>query len=108
MDDEHERVVSETEKQIQSGITLIGFESLLCDPCRVQEPIIQALAERFRGAARILDLNIDEHRKFAIRLGITSVPTLILFKDGKELRRFVGLQSADVLSEAIEAISAKP
>ena len=49
-------------------------------------------------------LDVDEHRKAAMGLGITSIPTLIIFKNGREMRRFVGLQPAEVLSTAIEKI----
>ncbi|HHP7234898.1 MAG TPA: thioredoxin family protein [Desulfobacterales bacterium] len=92
------------EARIQSGVTLVGFESPVVDPCRDQKPIIERLARQFQGTARVMDFNVDQHRQLANRLGVTSIPTLILFKDGRELRRFVGLQSAEVLADAIQAV----
>jgi thioredoxin 1 len=92
------------EARIQSGVTLVGFESPAVDPCRDQKPIIERLARQFQGTARVMDFNVDQHRQLASRLGVTSIPTLILFKDGRELRRFVGLQSAEVLADAIQAV----
>lgn len=103
MADYHQQHFRKLEEWIKSGVTLLGFESPSCDPCRDQKPIIETLAKQFEGAARVIDLNIDDYRQFAIRLGITSIPTLIIFRNGRELRRFVGLQSAEVLSRAIEA-----
>ena len=82
----------------------MDFESPWCSPCRDQKPIIETLARRFKGEARIIEVNIDDHRQFAIQLGITSIPTLIIFKNGRELQRFVGLQPADVLSKAIAEV----
>jgi len=92
------------EKMFQKGITLVDFNAPWCAPCRVQKPIMNQLAGQYRGKARVLALDVDEHRKAAMRLGITSIPTLIIFKNGREMRRFVGLQPAEVLSTAIEKI----
>jgi thioredoxin 1 len=103
MDDTAHQHFIELEKALKSGVTLMGFESPSCDPCRDQKPIIEILAKQFQGKARVVDLNIDNHRQFAVRLGITSIPTLVIFKDGRELQRFVGLQSAEVLSRAVES-----
>lgn len=92
------------EEWVNSGVTLVDFESPWCSPCRDQKPIIETLARRFKGEARIIEVNIDDHRQIAIQLGITSIPTLIIFKNGKELQRFVGLQPAEVLSKAIAEV----
>lgn len=98
------RTGGKLEKRFRSGVTLVGFESPVVDPCRDQKPIIEMLARQFRGTARVMDFNVDQHRQLASRLGVTSIPTLILFKDGRELQRFVGLQSAEVLAAAIQAV----
>jgi len=95
------------EAWVKSGVTLVDFESPWCRPCRDQRPIIDTLARLFKGEARIIEVNIDDHRQFAIQLGITSIPTLIIFKNGRELQRFVGLQRAEVLSKAIENVLGK-
>ena len=86
---------------------MVDFESPRCRPCRDQKPIIETLARRFKGEARIIELNIDDNRQFAIQLGITSIPTLIIFKNGRELQRFFGLQRAEVLSRAIAEVLSK-
>ena len=101
MADYQQQSFKELEEWVKSGVTLVDFESPWCRPCRDQKPIIETLARRFKGEARIIELNIDDNRQFAIQLGITSIPTLIIFKNGKEYQRFVGLQPAEVLSKAI-------
>lgn len=89
-------------QSIQNGVSLIDFNAPWCGPCRAQEPIIQQLAEQFTGQAIIAEMNVDENQETAIALGIQSIPTLALFKDGKEVKRFVGLQSSQTLRQAIE------
>jgi thioredoxin 1 len=91
-------------ERIRSGVTLIGFESPGSPPCRDQKAIIETLSRRFKNEARIIELNIDDYRQLAIRLGITSIPTLIIFKNGTEIRRFVGLQRDDILSREIQKV----
>jgi thioredoxin 1 len=102
--DYQQQSFQELEEWVNSGVVLVDFESPWCRPCRDQKPIIETLARRFKGEARIIELNIDENRQFAIQLGITSIPTLIIFKNGRELQRFVGLQPAEVLSKAIAEV----
>lgn len=92
------------ENIIKTGVTLVDFNAPWCAPCRAQEPVTKALAKKFHNTAKVIDLDVDENRHIAARRGITSIPTLIIFKDGLELRRFVGLQHIDVLSSAIEGI----
>jgi thioredoxin 1 len=107
VEDYQQQSFKELEEWVKSGVTLVDFESPWCRPCRDQKPIIETLARRFKGEARIIELNIDDHRLFAIQLGITSIPTLIIFKNGRELQRFFGLQPAEVLSKAIAEVLGK-
>ncbi|RUA01062.1 MAG: thiol reductase thioredoxin [Deltaproteobacteria bacterium] len=95
------------EKRFQKGITLVDFDTPWCAPCRVQRSIVDQLAGRYQGKARIVELDVDAHRKTAMQLGITSIPTVILFKDGVEMQRFVGIQPVEVLSMAIEMVLVK-
>ncbi len=90
------------ENMIQNGVTLIDFNAPWCGPCRSQEPIIKNLTEAFKGRAKIEVINIDNHQNIAAKLGIQSIPTLIVFKKGKELQRLVGLQPESILADAIE------
>ena len=87
---------------ITNGVVLVDFNAPWCAPCRFQEPIIKGIAEQFEGKAFVREVNVDENREIAIRLGIQSIPTLILFKNGQEIQRFIGLQPAETLSDAID------
>jgi len=88
-------------RTIRKGITLAEFDALWCAPCRLQRAIIDQLAERYKGKALVTGFNVDDDRQLAMHLNITSVPTLIIFKNGAEVRRFVGLQSDKTLSSAL-------
>lgn len=87
---------------IRDGITLIDFNAPWCEPCREQHPIIETLAERFRGRAFVFELNVDDHPEPATSLGITSIPTLIVFKHGNEFKRFIGIQTEEILAQSLE------
>jgi thioredoxin 1 len=97
----------EFKQSIQDGVSLVDFNAPWCGPCRAQEPILEQLAEKFTGKAIIAAMNVDDNQETAVALGIQSIPTLALFKDGKEVRRFVGLQSSKTLTQALEETIAK-
>ncbi len=92
----------ELENTIKDGTTLIDFYAPWCAPCKAQGPIVHQLAEKFEGKALITEMNIDENQEIAVKLGVQSIPTLVVFKNGKEIQRFVGLQPEHTLSEALE------
>ena len=81
---------------------MIGFNAPWCAPCRVQEPIMDQLSEQFEGRAIIAAINIDRNRDLAEKLRIQSIPTLILYRDNKEINRFVGLQQGARRGESLQ------
>lgn len=90
------------EYRIRQGVALVDFDTPWCAPCRVQRPIIEELARAYKGKVIVTGFNVDKDRQLALRLDITSVPTLIIFKNGKEIQRFIGVQSDATLSRAID------
>jgi thioredoxin 1 len=88
---------------IKQGVVLVDFWAPWCGPCRMQLPILEQVAGRVAGKATIGKVNVDEAPELAGRFGIQSIPTLLLFKDGKQVKQFVGTQSDRVLMSAIEA-----
>ena len=95
----------EFEKVISKGITLVDFWAPWCGPCGMQGPILEELAGGIKGKAKIAKVNVDEAGDVAEQFGVQAIPTLILFKDGKEARRLIGVQSKktliDIISEAL-------
>ena len=92
------------ETAIESGLTLMDFNAPWCAPCRTQEPILEQLSIQYEGRAIISAMNVDENQDIAAMLGIQSIPTMILFKNNKEIQRFVGVQSESTLSDAMDKL----
>jgi len=86
------------------GLTLVDFGAPWCTPCRLQEPILRRLAAQFEGTVLVVTVNVDEFREISSKLVIQSIPTLILFRNGKEIQRFLGLQSEFTLSDALKGL----
>jgi len=72
---------------------LVDFWAEWCNPCRALAPILDELAGEYNGRARVGKVNIDEHQGLAAQFGITSIPTLLLFKNGQVAEQIVGLRS---------------
>lgn len=87
--------------QIVRGVILVDFYATWCSHCTTQAPIVEEVAERVKGRALVGKLDVDQARATAQRYGVSGIPTLILFRDGVEVRRFVGVTQADVLVSAI-------
>ncbi len=80
---------------------LVDFWASWCGPCRQQMPIVETLAGQVGDKARVVKINVDEAAELAEKMGVSSIPTLMVFKNGKETSRLVGMQSADVLNRAL-------
>ena len=85
------------DETIQSGKCLVDFWAAWCGPCRMLAPTIDAIAEKYGGAAKICKVDIDEEPELARRYGVMSIPTIIVFADGVEVKKAVGVQSQAAL-----------
>ncbi len=88
---------------IKDGVTLVDFWAEWCGPCKMIAPTIEQLATDYTGKAKVAKINIDNEGEIAERLGVSSIPTLVVFKNGAEAKRFVGVTSKAVLAQAIDA-----
>ncbi len=84
-----------------TGLVLIDFWAPWCGPCKMQVPILEKLAQSDDIKANIVKINTDENPELAQNFGISSIPTLVLMKDGTEIERFVGVQPEAVLTQKL-------
>jgi thioredoxin 1 len=82
---------------------LVDFWAQWCAPCRSLAPIVDALAKQYAGAARIMKLNVDDNPEVTERYHVQGIPTLIMFRDGEEKQRMVGVARKEVIAQAIDA-----
>jgi thioredoxin 1 len=83
---------------------LVDFWAAWCGPCRMLAPTVESVAEKYQGKAKIVKLNVDENVDSSSSYGIKGIPTLILFRDGKEAERVVGVPSnaKDYISQMLD------
>lgn len=87
---------------IEKGVVLVDFYADWCGPCKVIAPVIEALAEELEGKVTIAKVDVGQAETTTSSFGITAVPTLIIFRDGKEVRRFTGMTMKGQLLEALQ------
>jgi|SRR6266545_2513773 len=81
---------------------LVDFWAEWCGPCRALAPTVEAIAEQYGETARVFKLNVDDSPAVAQRYGIQGIPTLIVFQDGVEKERIVGVVSQEKISRTID------
>ena len=86
------------------GPVLLDLWAPWCAPCRAVAPALERLAKDYDGRATVAKVNIDESPEVARRLGVSSIPTLIVFDRGAEASRMVGVQTESALARAIDAV----
>jgi thioredoxin 1 len=90
--------------QVKNGVTLVDFWAAWCMPCKMMAPVLNETAEALGSTAKIAKLDVDSNRESSAKYGVRSIPTLILFKNGKEINRFVGVKTTDFLLKEIKKV----
>ncbi|MFA5962099.1 MAG: thioredoxin [Parcubacteria group bacterium] len=83
-------------------VVLVDFWAPWCGPCLAMGPIIEELAKELDGKIKVGKINVDENSKTAQDFAIMSIPALKIFKGGKVVQEFIGMQAKEVLKEALE------
>lgn len=83
---------------------LVDFWAEWCQPCKMVSPIVQEIAELYKGKLKVSKMNVDENPQIPGTLGIMSIPTLIFFKGGKPQKTLVGVQPKDAFLRAAEEV----
>ena len=100
--DSFQKVVLDSEKPV-----LVDFWAPWCGPCRAVAPIIEELANDYNGKIEFTRLNVDEAPFVASKYGIMSIPTIMVFKEGKPLQQVIGYQPKDQLKKLLDGALAK-
>lgn len=95
---------SEFASRLKGKIVLADFSAAWCAPCREMAPVIRELARAYHGRATVMEINIDTEKELATDFMVHSIPTLILFDNGREKNRYVGLQSRSAIEEGLKAL----
>lgn len=93
----------ETEVLKAKGLVLVDFWAEWCGPCRQLIPVLEEVSKEMSGKVEVCKMNVDESPNTAAQFGIRSIPTMFLFKDGKQIDVKVGLNSKATLTSWIEA-----
>ena len=102
-DNSFEHDVLESERPV-----LVDFWAQWCGPCRMLAPTVEAIAEQYSESLTVLKLNVDDNHATAGAYQVRSIPTLILFSDGKEVERMIGATAKESISQMIEKYRSVP
>lgn len=83
---------------------LVDFSAVWCGPCGMMAPVLNELSAEFQDKAHVFKIDFDEAMSLAEEYGIMSVPTMMFFKDGKEIDRIVGVTPASVISDKLNSL----
>jgi len=93
------------QQQTKNKVVIVDFWAAWCAPCRMMAPILNDVANELSGNSAVGKINIEEQKSLADKFSVRSIPTLILFQNGKEVKRFVGIKQKDFILKEINAFT---
>ncbi len=89
------------EQEVSKGVVLVDYWAVWCGPCRKMEPVLKQIAAE--TDVKIAKLNVDDYKAFVRTRNVSTIPTMIVYKDGKEVKRLVGVYSKDEILEVLSS-----
>jgi thioredoxin 1 len=89
---------------VKNGVTLVDFWASWCMPCKMMAPILNEVADELGGSAQIAKLDVETNRASSAKYGVRNIPTMVLFQNGKEINRFVGVKTKSFLINEINKV----
>jgi thioredoxin 1 len=103
---DNEKILTLTDKNFQNQtknkVVLVDFWASWCAPCRMMAPVLNEVASELSGNVHVGKVNVEQYQSLAQKFKVRGIPTLILFKNGAEINRFVGVKSKDFLLQQIQ------
>lgn len=104
---DHEKILNLTDKnfrnQTKNKIVLVDFWAAWCGPCRVMAPVLNEIAGELKGSSYVGKVNVEQYQSLAQKFKVRGIPTMVLFKNGIEVNRFVGVKSKEFLIRQIQS-----
>lgn len=85
---------------------LVDFWAVWCGPCRAVAPIVEEIASEYEGRLKVMKLDVDDNPRTASAYGVQSIPTLLVFKDGKPAERIIGAVPKKVITDKLQSVMA--
>ncbi len=107
--EDHANILTLTDKNFQqqtkNKVVLVDFWAEWCAPCKMMAPVLNEVADNLTGNSYVGKLNVEQYQSMAQQFNVRNIPTLILFRNGKEVKRFVGIKQKDFLLKEIQLIT---
>ena len=94
---------NEFKNEIENGVVVVDFFATWCGPCKMLAPVLEGLSSEMEGKAKIIKVDIDQSSDLANKFEVSSVPTMMVFKDGKKADTMVGFLPKERIKQTIEA-----
>jgi thioredoxin 1 len=104
---DHEKILNLTDKNFQNQtknkVVLVDFWAAWCGPCRIMAPVLNEIAGELNGSSYVGKVNVEQYQSLAQKFKVRGIPTMVLFKNGLEVNRFVGVKSKEFLIRQIKS-----